>query len=26
MVIVDLGSGKATRVERVKRFAMPEKA
>ena len=26
MVIVDLASGKATRVERVKRFAMPEKA
>lgn len=25
MVIVDLASGKATRVERVKRFAMPEK-
>jgi dipeptidyl aminopeptidase/acylaminoacyl peptidase len=26
MVIVDLASGKATRVERVKRFQMPEKA
>src|SRR5664280_2392352 len=26
MVIVDLASGKAARVERVKRFAMPEKA
>src|ERR1035441_7402370 len=26
MVIVDLGSGKTTRVERVKGFAMPEKA
>ena len=26
MVIVDLASGKTTRVERVKRFAMPEKA
>src|SRR5262249_25954604 len=26
MVIVDLASGKATRIERVKRFAMPEKA
>ncbi len=26
MVMVDLASGKATRVERVKRFAMPEKA
>ena len=26
MVIVDLASGKATRLERVKRFAMPEKA
>ncbi len=26
MVIVDLASGKATRVDRVKRFAMPEKA
>jgi hypothetical protein len=26
MVIVDLASGKADRVERVKRFAMPEKA
>ncbi|HSV14723.1 MAG TPA: hypothetical protein VLI90_10710, partial [Tepidisphaeraceae bacterium] len=26
MVIVDLASGKATRIERVKRFAMPDKA
>ena len=26
MVIVDLASGKATRIDRVKRFAMPEKA
>jgi len=26
MVIVDLASGKSTRIERVKRFAMPEKA
>ena len=26
MVIVDLASGKATRIERVKRFVLPEKA